>query len=317
MFFLGDKLFPAVAFALDGTRERVCGKYPGRQACGQQLRLDGFRRERARHRVRNRIHDLGAGTARRHDAGPGQEIDARVALLSERGHLRCEGAALGADEAQHLDLARATMRQGDRKIDECPGDLTIQHVGECERDALVGHVQQVDLRRVLEQLDVPVGDVARPGRAEGKRRARGARQFDELLQVTHRHARPDHQRGLGIGHCRHRDEVDRRIIGKLRIEMRADGEHARTRKKQILPVGSRLLHRDSSDGAVGAGTIFHNDRNTRLRPHALGQHPRRNIDRAGRERNDDVYPAWQLRQCPCGQQCCRGQHTQQQRAAGA
>ena len=98
-------------------------------------------------------------------------------------------------------------------------DVTAMHVDQRLRCAAVVHGGELHLRHALEHLHVEMRGRAEPRRPVSQLAGLFARQLDELADIAGRHLRADDQHLLELHQRRDRDEVARRVIGQLLVEL--------------------------------------------------------------------------------------------------
>jgi hypothetical protein len=134
----------------------------------------------------------------------------------------------------------------------CPG----QQILDRRRAAAIGHVQQVDLGHVLEELAAQMNRRARARRGERILAGIVARQLDQLRHRLGRHARAhDQQVGQRPQHG-DRGEILGGIVRQLGVERRRDGVAGHAVEPDRVAVGRRMGDRIGADIAARAALVL-------------------------------------------------------------
>ena len=154
-----------------------------------------------RRRLRRRQHRL-----------PGDRLEAGVALLDQRRELRQRGGASERGHAQAAQLAGAHLAHRDARHHEAglhlAGEDGVDHL----REALVGHVHEVDAGAALEQLHRQVRRAAVAHAAVVELALLRLGDAHEVGQRVGAELRVDHQQVRRGGHQRDRRELLDRVV---------------------------------------------------------------------------------------------------------
>ena len=227
--------------------------------------------QRLEHAGAHGFHHGGRRTGRRVDAEQRVGIEAGQAAFGQRGHLGVQRRAVRAADGQQLELAGLHLLEARARI-EPELQLAAEHVVQRRAGALVGHVDGIDLGRLLEHFAGQVGRAAGPRRAVGQLARIGLQVFDEVLHAAHGQAGAGFQEHMHAGHGGHGDQVLFRIEGQLAVDQRVDADAAARAQQQRVAVLGRAHGLADTDIAVGAGLVVHH--------HGLAQH----LAHGGRDR---------------------------------
>ena len=115
------------------------------------------------------------------------------------------------------------------------------------------------------------------------------RQCDEVAHSFHGHIRMRHQKARRRADETHGHE-DNRVIRKLLVQPRIDGERRGAAEQQRISIGNRTRRELSSDNSAGAAAIVDHHLLANLRGQPLGDQAAEYVIRAaGRKRYDHAY----------------------------
>ena len=197
------------------------------------------------------LHDRGREAGRRHQSLPGREGIARQARLGGGRHVRQAEEPRRAGHRQRPHLAGADeLELGGGEFDD-EIDALGEQVGDRLRAAAIGHVLELGVDRLGQQLAGKMLQRAVAGAAEQQRRAARARRVDELRQRADGSFRIGAPPRTGTGeHADHREIVDgaiaQRLVERRRYRM------ARWDAHQRVSIGRYLRDLRRRDPAAGA-----------------------------------------------------------------
>jgi hypothetical protein len=161
------------------------------------------------------------------------------------------------------------------------------HVGERGRGALVLHGVELGPAHGLQQFHAqmrPRADtqaaVIDPARLVPGRR-------DQVAEVLHRERRMHHQGLADADETADRDEILRRIVRKLAVEIGIDGEGVLRGQQQRVAIGRRPCDRRRSNLIVGAALVLDHNRLPPFLGQPLRQGTRDNVGRSARSQGYD------------------------------
>src|SRR5436190_1443162 len=257
------------------------------------------------------LRDELRGHLRRGDrADPITELEARVAELCERRHLRQQSRTGAACDRERLQPAGPDQRQrGDQSI-EHQRHLAADDILQRRRRALVGDMQQVDPGALVEHESGVVRHGARAIRGIAELAGICLCERDQLLQRVGLESGMRDEDETGTRHLRNGLQVLERIEAHLEHE-RDLGQNVLRTDKERLPVGRGAHQRVDCNRAAATGLVFDDDRLADAGRYAFRDDAGGSIRGSARRRRNDK-PDWLVRPADRRRREQGGSHARQQ-----
>ena len=209
---------------------------------------------------------------------PGRRIEALEADLGQRRDLRRRADALRGRDAKRAQLAGLHQRQRGGEVAEHHLHMAAHDVVERRREALVGHMHELDAELAAHQLGEQVRRAAGAVRRIGQPLRPGLRIGGEIGERLHRQRRIDHQDERHAGDQRDRHQIPGRIIGQVLVDADIDRHRGRGADQDGVAVGRGARHVGRADHGGGAEPLLDHERLPQLLLEPVRQRAR---DRVG------------------------------------
>src|SRR5437667_634878 len=233
------------------------------------------------------VEDFARRSGRRDHGMPGRTEHAREPDFRRRRDIGQERRAQGRGDDERLQAPGFDVRQ--ERGDGIESDLHLarHHLGERLRDALVGHVHDLDAGDALEEFADEMQARAHARRAEIQlawMRSGIGQKLDHGIRRQHR-AREEHERQDRDE--RHRLEVLGDVVAELLVEARPDRERPDVTPQERVAVGRRLGDRFAAYRPTGAAAVVHQDLLPERRRPRLADEARGRVHRFARGEGHD------------------------------
>ena len=188
---------------------------------------------------------------------------ARQAELLGRRQIGQQRRAFRGEQRDRLDRAGLHQRQQHRQIGIEHVDMAAEQIVDRRRGAAIGHVGDFHAGGIVEHFDRDVHGRARPRRAVGE--LLRLRLGDEVFHGGDAELVVHHQKRRHGGDHHHRLEGFHRIVGRRRLEDRAQDLRSHAGEQDRVAVGRRVRDQFGADGAAGAAAIVDDHVGLKLR----------------------------------------------------